>query len=529
MQQARSKKIRFACRDYIYFQPRFYSIMKKILLFGAGKSATVLIDYLLRHSLAENWIVTVVDANPELAKQKIGNALGGEAIGLDITNEGERRLLIARATLVISLLPPALHLLVAQDCLQAGKNLLTASYIDEPMRALGGEIQKRGLIFLCEMGLDPGIDHMSAKSIIDEIHNDGGTITSFKSHCGGLVADQHDDNPWHYKVSWNPRNIVLAGKAGARYKLDGETVSLPYEALFAEKRFVAMPGKDPLCWYPNRDSLPYMALYGLDDCPTFVRTTLRHPDFMYGWKNVIELGLTDETPAYLAADKTMKEVFREHMQRHGFQDWLQAKLQQQFRLSTRLLEDLVKLVDLQAEKEQKGDEDVEAFMAVNDQGTLESVDLDDLKSNAASTVAERMHDAKLTLKQLFFLGMDDNITQVNKARCSAADLLQLSLEKKLPLLAGEQDRVVMVHEMEWEKDGQRFLTRSSLDVDGANDQHTAMAKTVGLPLGIAARLILNGTIQTPGLHIPVSSDIYAPVMAELAKDGIVFTEETTPL
>ncbi|HEY0059808.1 MAG TPA: saccharopine dehydrogenase C-terminal domain-containing protein [Flavisolibacter sp.] len=503
--------------------------MKKILLFGAGKSATVLIDYLLRHSLAENWILTVVDANLELARQKIGNALGGEAVGLDITKEAQRQQLISKADLVISLLPPALHFLVAKDCLQAGKNLLTASYVDEQMRGLQPEIQARGLVFLCEMGLDPGIDHMSAKSLIDEIHAEGGTITSFMSHCGGLVAPKNDDNPWHYKISWNPRNIVMAGKAGALFMEAGATVSLPYEKLFAEKRLVQVPGADTLCWYPNRDSIPYMTVYGLDDCPTFVRTTLRHPDFIYGWKNVIDLSLTDETPAYQTDGKSLKEFFTEHMQRHGFQDWLQKKLQQQFQLSTRVLEDLVKLVGMEAQKQKKGDEPVDEFMAVNDKGALEAIDLDDLKTSAATTVAERMHEAKLTLKQLLFLGMDDRTTQVNKGFCSAADVMQLVLEKKLPLLPGEQDRVVMVHEIEWQKDGRQFSTKSSIDVHGLNDQHTAMAKTVGLPLGIAARLILDGTIRVPGLHIPVSRDIYAPVMAELAKNGIVFKEETAPL
>ncbi|MEJ7913600.1 MAG: saccharopine dehydrogenase C-terminal domain-containing protein, partial [Chitinophagaceae bacterium] len=259
--------------------------MKKILLFGAGKSATVLIDYLLRHSLSENWMLTLVDANILLAKSKIGHALGGRAVSFDINNDSERRSHISRADIVISLLPPALHFLVAKDCLSHKKNLLTASYIDASMKELEVNIKESGLLFLCEMGLDPGIDHMSAKKLIDSIHEEGGKIVSFMSHCGGLVAPRSDSNPWHYKISWNPRNVVMAGKNGAVFKQNGVVISLTYKDLFSEKRFVKMQQGEDLCWYPNRDSLPYMSVYGLEDCPTFIRTTLRHPDFMYGWKN----------------------------------------------------------------------------------------------------------------------------------------------------------------------------------------------------------------------------------------------------
>jgi saccharopine dehydrogenase-like NADP-dependent oxidoreductase len=503
--------------------------MKKILLFGAGKSATVLIDYLLRNALTENWIVTVVDADMVLAKSKIGNAMGGEAVSFNIQEDATRRKHIEASDIVISLLPPALHILVAKDCIQFKKNLLTASYVDDAMRELQKDIEANGLLFLCEMGLDPGIDHMSAKKLIDDIQSDGGRITSFLSHCGGLVAPESDNNPWHYKISWNPRNVVLAGKAGAIYKQKGKVKELEYKELFQQKRFVEIPDHEPLCWYPNRDSLSYISIYGLEDCETFIRTTLRHPDFMFGWKNVIELQLTDENRLYDTDGKTLNQFYREHMDLNGFGNWLQLQMQEQLETSKKILEDLVSLVELEEKVDQSGAEAVDEFMMVNDKGDLEQIDMEELKTNAAATVAVKMHEAKLTLKQLFYLGMDDGETLINKGRCSAAEVLQLSLEKKLPLQPGDKDMVVMVHEIEFEKSGRKFKAISSLIITGENDQHTAMAKTVGLPLGIAAKLILNDTIKAKGLHIPIIPEIYKPVLNELAKHRITFNESQIDL
>jgi len=503
--------------------------MKKILLFGAGKSATVLIDYLLKHALSENWMVTVVDANLALAQEKIGQALGGTALSFDVSDPELRARHIGGADLVISLLPPSLHNLVARDCLALGKHLLTASYVDDAMRALAAEAREKDLLFLCEMGLDPGIDHMSALQLLHRIGAEGGRITSFHSHCGGLVATESDNNPWRYKISWNPRNVVLAGKAGAVYRQNGMDQQLPYEQLFAEKRFVQVPGYEPMCWYPNRDSLSYIPVYGLQDCPTFIRTTLRYPDFIYGWKNVLELKLTDETPAYDTDGMSLADFFREHLERHGFGQWLQQRMSEQFETSKKILEDLVNLVELQDEVSEVSEERVEQFMMVNEKGTLQDVDIEDLKTNAAATVAMKMHDAKLTLSQLFFLGMDDRQTLINRGHCSAADVLQLALEKKLALNAGDRDLVVMLHEIGYEQAGTQYLAQSSLALEGEDDHHTAMAKTVGLPLGVAARLVLNGTIRERGLHIPVLPSIYEPVLAELATQGIRFTEEIRPL
>jgi saccharopine dehydrogenase-like NADP-dependent oxidoreductase len=503
--------------------------MKQILLFGAGKSATVLIDYLLKNAEAQNWVLTVVDADLATAEKKIGDSSFGKAVSFDIANEEERHEYINIADIVISLLPPALHFLIAKDCVRFRKNLLTASYVDEQMRSLKNEIADNGLLFLCEMGLDPGIDHMSAKKLIDGIRNEGGTIHSFYSHCGGLIAPDSDNNPWHYKISWNPRNVVTAGQAGAIFKQNGEIKELEYKELFAEKRFVSIPDYDALCWYPNRDSLSYISLYGLEECDTFIRTTLRHPDFIYGWKNVIETNLTSEKQTYNTDEKTLGQLFKEHMDNNGFSEWLEEKLREQFDSTKNLLAELVNLVELEKKAEEKGTEAVEEFMVVDEQGDLKKIDIDDLKVNAASTLADKMHDASLTLKQLFYLGLDDTETMVNKGECSAACILQFALEKKLALQPGDKDMVIMQHEIEFDKRGKKYKSTSTLLLTGEDDVHTAMAKTVGLPLGIAAKLILNGTIRLKGLHIPVVKEIYEPVLQELKLNGIEFKERMEEL
>jgi saccharopine dehydrogenase-like NADP-dependent oxidoreductase len=503
--------------------------MKNILLFGAGKSAGFLIEYLLLNAPDQNWQLILVDADLESAQKKIGNSPYGEAVSFNISDEGERARHIQNANIVISLLPPSLHFFIAKDCIRFKKNLLTASYVDDQMRSLKNEIDKNNLLFLCEMGLDPGIDHMSAKKMIDTIHDEGGLIYSFYSHCGGLVAPESDDNPWHYKISWNPRNIVTAGQAGAIFKQNGQIKELEYKELFAEKRFVSIPGHEVLCWYPNRDSLSYIPSYGLQNCDTFIRTTLRHPDFVYGWKNIIEVNLTDEKQIYNTNGKTLADLFKKHMDQNGFSEWLEQKLREQFDSTKNLLAELVNLVELEKKAEEKGLEPVEEFMVVDDAGDLKKIDIDDLKVNAAATLADRMHDASLTLKQLFFLGLDDHETIVNKGECSAAAILQFALEKKLALQAGDKDMVVMQHEIEFEKEQKNYKSTSTLILKGSDDVHTAMAKTVGLPLGIAAKLILNGTIRLAGLHVPVIKEIYDPVLEELKQHGIIFKEQKQEL
>ena len=515
--------------------------MKKVLLFGAGKSATILIDYLVSNAEKENWFVNVVDADLKLAQAKIGVSSFAKAISFDINDQSERNKFINDADIVISLLPPSLHTIIAMNCIELNKNLLTASYVDEEIRNLKSEIEKKNLLFLCEMGLDPGIDHMSAMKIIDKIHAENGTVTSFQSHCGGLVAPESDDNPWHYKISWNPRNILMACKSGAHFKENGNEKHLSYHELFIADRLVEIPDIGFLSWYPNRDSLSYAPLYGLESAKTFVRTTLRHPDFMYGWKNVIDLKLTDETAQYDTIGKSLMDFFKEHMQKNGFGEWVSDKLSERFSETKELLENLMKLMEAENEAKESGSKMDDKFMAVDDKGKLEDIDLEEIKDKAALVVAHKVHEANLTLKQLFFLGMDDEDTIIDKGFCSAADVMQLVLEKKLALQPDDKDMIVMLHEIEFENPPSDRVIRagksqipnskitSSLVVKGEDNLRTAMAKTVGLPLGIATRLILNGTITLKGLQIPTAKEIYLPVLKELEEYGIKFQEEIKPI
>ena len=445
----------------------FTKKMHSVLLIGAGKSATSLIDYLLKICQIESWKLTVADASLDMAKKKIGQHKSGIAIQLDIIEEKERRLLIESADLVISMVPPHLHILIAKDCLLFHKNLLTASYIDHNIQELEKEITAKGLLFLYEMGLDPGIDHMSAMAIIHSIENEGGKIKKFISHCGGLVAPESDNNPWHYKISWNLRNIIQAGAAGALYRKDGEDYKVDYQHLFNEKNMVEVSGLPPLCWYANRDSLSYLKLYRLETCNTFLRTTLRDPAFCFGWNKLIALSLLSDDIKYNTQGMSIASFFRIHFQTLHLNE---------------LLQDYFKEKD----------------------GLFET--------------------------QLIYLGYNDDETLLNIGmNVSALDIMQYIMERRLALKENDKDMIVMMHQFEYILKGQTYLKESYLIVKGNDKQHTAMAKTVGLPLGIAAVLILKDIITLTGLHIPVNENIYKPVLKELEQNGISFNEFTSAI
>lgn len=497
---------------------------KHILLFGAGKSATVLIEYLKTLAAEKNWKVTIADNNLTAVEKKVGNHTNAVAVAVDVNNTAERQQYIMTADLVISLMPPQLHYLIALDCLRFKKHLLTASYVDEDIKALSTQIKDSNILFLCEMGLDPGIDHMSAMQLLDTIRNEGGTITSFKSHCGGLVAPESDNNPWHYKISWNPRNILMAGKAGAHYIENDKEVLLDYDHLFAANHNVEIPGLGSYSFYPNRDSLSYLSLYNLKDVHTFIRTTLRHPDFCSGWKNIIALKLTDEEKVYNTDGLTLSAFFREHFEKHGFSEWLTELLSARLEYAKKMMEQLMNLMQAEKEALDEGEEPENNFMLIDEKGELTTLNVDEVKNRAAESVAVQMHEANLTFKQLFFLGLNDEST-IDKGLCSAADVLQFILETKLALQPDDKDMIIMLHEIEYEKEDKHVIIKSCLSVKGENNIYTAMAKTVGLPLGIAAKLILEEKITETGLHIPVLPSIYKPVLEELKNHDIFFKEE----
>jgi saccharopine dehydrogenase-like NADP-dependent oxidoreductase len=474
----------------------------KVLLFGAGKSSSVLIEYLIRHTITGFWQVAIADADESLIRSKVGVESDVLVVAMNVDDELQRREWIEWSDLVISLMPPHLHLLIAKDCVQFGKSLLTASYVDDAMRELEPGIREKNLFFLCEMGLDPGIDHMSALELLHRLQENGAVIDSFVSHCGGLVAPESDDNPWHYKISWNPRNVVMAGKAGAIYRDHAQSVELPYQQLFGELRPVQITTPDiklELAHYPNRNSLPYIQLYGLDDASRFIRTTLRYPAFMTGWNNLVQLKLTDETLFYETDGLTLMEFFKIHFETIGFNKWLDDQLAWRFQKSNALIQ------------------------------AIEASNNDEDKLTMSAQLAETMESANVLLKQLFFLGMEDAQTCINRGRCSAAEVLQFCLEHKLILNPTDQDMVVMQHEFQYQLQGKKFQTNSSLVVKGKDAIHTAMAKTVGLPLGIAAHLILDGKLNEVGLHIPTLPSIYKAVLPELEKEGICFHEQTNEM
>lgn len=498
--------------------------MKHILLFGAGKSAACLIEYLKELATHFHYTVTVADENFESAQSKVGEHLFVKAAAANAKDEMERRNLIQKADVVISLLPPSLHYLVAVDCIKYEKPLLTASYTDEKILALKSQIESKKLLFLCEMGLDPGIDHMSAMQLIHRIKALGGKLTSFKSHCGGLVAPESDNNPWHYKISWNPKNIILAGKTGAVFKENGEIKHVPYDKLFNNERLVVVNEDLVLSYYPNRDSLSYIPIYHLEQADTFIRTTLRHPDFCFGWKNLVDLKLTDDTIEYDTNNMSIADFFKTHFNKFGFNDWLNKMLTTRLSFAKNIMDNLVHLMEAEKELQKAGSEEDDSMMLVNENGELNTLEVEDVKGKAAASLAVKMHEASLILKQLFFLGLDSD-EMINHGKCTAAEVLQFIVEKKLALQEKDKDMVVMMHEMEYETNGKHNKVRSSLVVKGEDSVHTAMAKTVGLPLGIAAKLILDGSLTVTGLHIPVLPAIYVPVLEELAKHGIVFEEK----
>ena len=440
--------------------------MKNILLFGAGKSATCLIDYLVKELKKNDWYLTVCDADLALAKSKTGNAENSAAVSINVEDEKERKKLIKKADIVISMLPPALHFLIAKDCLEFGKHLLTASYVDENIKSLEIEIADKKLLFLCEMGLDPGIDHMSAMKMINSIKQRGGVITSFVSHCGGLIAPESDNNPWHYKITWNPRNIVLAGKDGAEYLKENQIENVPYKSVFKNCPPVNVIDNYPLCWYPNRDSLHYIDLYGLQGISTFTRTTLRHPAFCRGWHKFVNMRLTATDDFELI--KNCKT----------FLDWLTVKT-------------------------------TPYFSNKNWTNYLQIYLTDPFK-----------HEFD---RQMMFLGLRSKELLPENFNCSA-DILQYLLEKKLAIHHDDKDMIVMLHELGYEEGNKKYEVKSSLIVKGEDNLKTAMAKTVGLPLAIATKLILQDKIKLSGLHIPVAPEIYKPVLKELEKYGIQFNE-----
>ena len=436
--------------------------MKSILIIGAGRSATSLIAYLLNQAGKYNWHIRVADQDFNLASEKVGGHPKGSAITLDINNRNQRRKLINDADIVVSMLPPQLHDLVAYECLDLNSHLLTASYLSPEMVKMHRKAEDRGLLFLVEMGLDPGIDHMSAMEMINDIKDSRGELVSFKSFTGGLISKENDDNPWHYKITWNPRNVVLAGRRTARYRQDGLIKYLPYQQLFQNAGIIRINGHGQFEIYPNRDSLTYATVYDLQNIPTIIRGTLRHIGFCKGWAALVRLGLTDDD---LMIEKGAFTDYRDLL--HAFLPEGEENIDRKIR--TRI-------------------------------------------GNCSNQVIEQ-------ITWLF------DKTPVPVKYASMATLLEDLIVEKWSLKAEDKDMVVMHHEVEYWQDQIKWRRSVSMIKHGLDSMKTAMTDLVGLPLGICTKLLLKGDLKVRGVHLPLLREIYQPVLKELSDLGILFQDQ----
>lgn len=438
--------------------------MKRIFVVGAGRSASTLIQYFLDQSEAKNWEVVVGDYDEALAQQKVGDHPNGKAIAFNVFEEQQRLQAIKEADIVVSMLPASMHILLAKDCVALGKNLVTASYVSDEIAALDEQAKEQGVLLLNEIGLDPGIDHMSAKKVIDEIHEQGGEITTFKSFCGGLVAPEYDDNPWNYKFTWNPRNVVLAGQGTAQFLRNGQYKYIAYQNLFERIEEMEVLEEGRFEGYANRDSLGYRVAYDLSEVPTIFRGTLRRPGYSKAWNVFVKLGMTDDS---YELEGVSQMTWRNYINTF-----------------------------LPYSKEQSVEDKLQSYL-----GLEEGV-----------------------MNQIKWLGIFED-TPIGLEKATPAQALQHLLEQKWSLKEEDKDMIVMQHQFIYNLAGEEKRLNSSLVLRGKDQVHTAMSMTVGLPLAIATKLILEEKIQATGVLIPVAKNIYEPVLEELKSFGIDFVEE----
>ncbi|WP_340152553.1 saccharopine dehydrogenase C-terminal domain-containing protein [uncultured Marivirga sp.] len=439
--------------------------MQNILLLGAGRSATSLINYLKKHAPEENWHIRIGDFDIKLAEDKAGNHPNTSAIQFDILNEIQTKDEIAKADLVISMLPARFHPKVATVCVDQGKHMVTASYNSTDVDELSDIAKSKNIIILMECGLDPGIDHMTAMEAMDKIREKGGKLTSFKSYTGGLVAPESDNNPWHYKFTWNPRNVVLAGQGTAQFIRNGRYKYIPYHKLFTRYETIEVNGLGDFEGYPNRNSLAYRKVYGIEEIPTLIRGTFRKAGFCDAWNIFVQLGVTDDSYQMEGLDGMSKRDF------------------------------------------------FNAFLPYNKSASIE----DKLCKNLGFS-----RDAEI-FKKLEWLGIfEDKKVPINEG--SPAQVMQAIMEEKMSLEPQDKDMIVMQHQFEYDLNGKKFRLDSSIVSKGDDQMETAMSKTVGWPLGIAIKNVLNGNIKLRGVQIPIKKEIYQPILQELNSIGVQFKE-----
>lgn len=444
--------------------------MKRILIFGAGRSSGTLIYYLDSYAKQCSWSVTVADADASALEARCNGTVAIQQSCFSISDARKRQSIIQEHDFVISLLPWTLHSVVASDCLKLNKHLITASYVTPEMKKICERAWKKGLFFMGELGLDPGIDHMSALMLVNKIRKAGGHITGFHSYAGGLVAPESDDNPWRYKFTWNPRNVVLAGQGTAQFLRYGHPVFRPYNRLFQEVHGTSISGDDAYEVYANRDSLSYIHTYGMEGVRDFMRGTVRRRGFCAGWDALIRLGLTESnSPLDVPQGMTWRQFI------------------------TALLPSFTSDLPLELA--------LARFLSID-------------------TNSEVMH-------QLKWLGILEN-NALGVTGKTAADYLQGLLEQKWSLNTNDRDMVVMQHRIWYEQEGIQQAIQSDLTYIGTDARKTAMADLVGLPLAVTTRLFLEGKLPIPKKAIPVQPEIFLPVMTLLEDVGVRFTEHQVP-
>ena len=445
--------------------------MRKVLVIGSGKSTSYLISYLLNKSKEEQLYITIGDLHLLNAQKLIADYPNANAIVLDVSDKVSRSNAIKNADIVISMLPARLHTEVAKDCIAFSKHLVTASYVSEQMQALHQSAINKGLVFMNEIGVDPGIDHMSAMQIIDRIRDKGGKLILFESFTGGLVAPENDTNLWHYKFTWNPRNVVIAGQGGAaKFLQEGAYKYIPYHRLFRRTEFLEIDGFGRFEAYANRDSLKYQNAYGLSDIKTLYRGTIRRVGFSRGWHMFVALGMTDDSYTIDDSENMSYRDFVNSFLPYSPTDSVELKLRHALKI---------------------------------DQDDIMWDKLEELDIFSASK-------------------------KVGLVKATPAQILQKILMDSWTLQPNEKDMIVMYHKFGYILNGKKQQIDATMVALGEDKTYTAMAKTVGLPVAIAALSILNKKITTPGVQIPISKEIYSPILKELETFGITFNEKEVP-
>jgi len=444
--------------------------MKNILVIGAGLSASTLIQYLLDHSVKYDWKVKIADIDENLAHQKANGHSNGLALKFDAFDKEQCWDEVGEADLVISMLPAKMHYLIAENCIKLGKPMVTASYVSDEIKALDDDAKKAGVILLNEMGVDPGIDHMSAMQIINDIRDAGGDLFSFRSYTGGLVAPKYDNNPWNYKFTWAPKNVVLAGQGTAQIIVKGKYKYVPYHKLFDRVQRFNVLDYGEFEGYFNRNSLKYRSIYGLDNISTMVRGTLRRPGYSRTWNVLVQLGMTDDTYTLEDSENMTYSDFTETFLRY--------------------------------EPEVSLEENVAKYVGVDKDSAI--------------------------MYRLRWLGLFDKQRKIGLKNATPAQILQNLLEEKWHFDKDDRDMIVMQHQFAYEHEGEKSRIISSMVVEGDDHIHTAMSKTVGLPVAIGAKLILEGKLNLTGVQMPTKKEVYQPILKELEEYGIKFFEEKVP-